>query len=427
MFKGLERKEAIFIASIFMFSLILRLGYFCIYSEEALFERGIHSPPEADGKRYDTIAVNIVKGNGFSRVPGTPTFKKPLYPYFLALIYLILGRNFVVVRIIQAIISSLTCIVVYFIGKEIASKRIGMIASIIAAIYPVFVYLSGLFLTETLFIFLQTLAIYYLIRVVKTPNIKNKAASGFLLGLATLTRPILLLFIPFIFVWAWLVFEEKKVAIINSCIILGFMVLTLLPWTIRNYVASGGKFIPIAVGTGPAFLTGNNPYSRDGTPTRLDEVPEGSNPFALENEDLSEIEVDRLYIKRGLIWIKNNPGPFLRSRLQKTLRFFDYYSHTRRESVSTRYKIIGFLSFVPVLFFGVVGIFLSRKDWRKYSLFYLLIGNYYILALIFTSTVRKRSPIIPILIIFASLALYRLILVLRKVRKGKQNIQTNNF
>ena len=68
-----------------------------------------------DAKFYDQWARDLVRGEG----PSGAFFMSPLYPYFLALIYRLFGRDLALVRLIQAGIGSLSAVLVYLLARDV--------------------------------------------------------------------------------------------------------------------------------------------------------------------------------------------------------------------------------------------------------------------------------------------------------------------
>src|SRR6188474_1319259 len=68
---------------------------FVLQSRDALYVR----VPIMDARDYDTMAQHIAQGNLLRQ---QAFFMGPLYPYFLGLIYALFGRDFTMVRLIQA-------------------------------------------------------------------------------------------------------------------------------------------------------------------------------------------------------------------------------------------------------------------------------------------------------------------------------------
>ena len=76
--------------------------------------------PAVDARAYDTIAQNIVSGNGYREDMQTDLAHDfaiarvgPLYEYFLAGIYEIFGHNYGPVWILQALLHALSAWLIY--------------------------------------------------------------------------------------------------------------------------------------------------------------------------------------------------------------------------------------------------------------------------------------------------------------------------
>jgi len=113
--------------SIFGISLIMRLLYI-ILMPTVVF---------GDATIYDSLAIGLIEGKGYEG--GVGSFLPPGLPFFLAAIYYVFGYNPQIACIFQAFFSSFTCIVIYYIGKTVLNKKIGVISATIAAIYPIFI------------------------------------------------------------------------------------------------------------------------------------------------------------------------------------------------------------------------------------------------------------------------------------------------
>src|SRR4029434_6489975 len=71
---------------LFIFAFALKAVY-VLQNNDALFVR----VPIMDARYYDGMAQDIARGN---LVRGEAFFMGPLYPYFLALVYSVFGRDF---------------------------------------------------------------------------------------------------------------------------------------------------------------------------------------------------------------------------------------------------------------------------------------------------------------------------------------------
>ena len=93
-----------------------------------------------DAEYHDQWAMRIAEGEWMGK---EVFFRAPLYPYFLGAIYTALGHDYYLARLIQLILGSISCVLVYLVGREIFNWRVGLVASLIASFYGVFIYFDG--------------------------------------------------------------------------------------------------------------------------------------------------------------------------------------------------------------------------------------------------------------------------------------------
>ncbi|MEW6088111.1 MAG: glycosyltransferase family 39 protein [bacterium] len=429
----------------YWFLLILSLAFLLRFLYIYYFT-GFYSSPESHGYFLEQVGYNLSQGGGYGSNPDAPTAKKPpLYPAFIALIYLFFGHNFAMARIGHIFLAVLTCIFTFMFSENLLrniSKTDNFslfpyFSLIILSIIPSYIYVSGWFLTENLCVLFSLLTIYYLLKTEITPSFFNQAASGLFLGLTNLTRPNFISFLFIIPLWAFLKFPKKEAA--KIFLIITLTTLTVIaPWMIRNWKIFNG-FIPIATGGGRMFLAGNNPQAQgdailvSGSPRLYysEGIPQGDekrdwtkwegdtwqNMYLSEldpgnfSSGLSEKEADRKYYLQGLIWIKDNPLPFIKLLPRKIYCFWQYWSpHTRWPAIPVKLKLIDLLFYVsfPALVFS--GFIFSLRQKRTFLLLYLVLFYSQITTLVFFGDARQRFLFLPFLAIFAGWGLENIII-----------------
>ncbi len=226
--------------TIFFVSFIVGLAFFLLM----LFRFG---PAgfllEGDTSEYLTLAKNLIEFKTFSLSKTQPlvldAWRTPLYPAVVAFFYFF-TKSVVPVIFFQLIIAALTVVFVYKIGLKVFSQKIALIAALVFSVEPNWVYLSSCLLTETLFIFLFIVSIYYFINFLIEKRQLHLFFSGIFLGLATLTRPAaelaIIIFIPFIF---FIRLKDKKKIIFAILILLISFYAVLSPWIVRNKINFG--------------------------------------------------------------------------------------------------------------------------------------------------------------------------------------------
>ena len=141
------------------------------------------------------------------RVPG--------YPLLVATIYNLFGESNMAVVMVQIIIDSFTCIIIGLIAESVVSRGF-LVAGLISALNLNMIVLSGMILTDTLFLFLFSLFILFAFNYLKHPTRFRLFLGVSFLCFATLVRPVsyylvflLLLLLIVFFIWKRV--ELKKV------------------------------------------------------------------------------------------------------------------------------------------------------------------------------------------------------------------------
>ena len=128
-------------------------------------------------------------------------YQAPLYPYFLALVKLAVGADLGSVRLVQIALGSLACGVLFLAGREFVSRRAGIAAGALLALYPPAIFLDALIQKANLSLLWMALLLWALARAQKTAGAWRLGACGALLGLLMLTREETLLLAPVLALW----------------------------------------------------------------------------------------------------------------------------------------------------------------------------------------------------------------------------------
>lgn len=198
--------------------------------------------PDSEG--YYQAAKNFLEYGQFSlseREPLLPmSFRTPGYPFFVVLIWYIFG-NVQVLIFIQFIISAISAVFIYRLARKLLTDKLAIVVSVVAFLEPSVAYYSGLLLSETLFTFFLVFAVYIFINIFlqeKTKSFFLFLAVGFILGLATLVKPVAQ-FLPIVFVtcgFVWLILNKKsRSAPYLLLVFVGFIVV-VSPLLVRNHV-----------------------------------------------------------------------------------------------------------------------------------------------------------------------------------------------
>ncbi|MDO8518316.1 MAG: glycosyltransferase family 39 protein [bacterium] len=223
---------------IFIFALLMRCLYLGL-SVQAYQGDIIEAVQGADG--YYVISQNIIHGNGFSGGDVSShtlnSFRPPIQPYFLALTYSIFGNYWLTIWLLL-IMGSIIPIIAMRIARFMFEERAVIVGTgVLLAVEPVSILYSTLFYSETVFIFLFSLSIYYIFKYIQLEGWRHGILAAVLLGVATLTK-VVSMYLPLLLVSLFLLHFRKELTKKRITAAITFVVVFLLvlsPWLYRNY------------------------------------------------------------------------------------------------------------------------------------------------------------------------------------------------
>ena len=181
--------------------------------------------------------------------------------------------------------------------------------------------------------------------------------------------------------------------------------------TISNYMAAGDLVLTSSNG-GINFWIGNNDQA-DGTflvPADMRADLFGGSKLAAEEalgHSLTASEVSSYWLGRGLEFVRQYPGRDLGLLGRKFLLFWNAYEIPNHYDLNYFKTVSRTLRLNPFVFswivpLGFLGIYVSRREWRKHLLLYLFAGAYLVSLLPFFITSRYRLPVVPVMVIFCA-------------------------
>ena len=387
-------------------ALWLRLVYVTELPGQTIRELQPLGPLKGDAVSYDSIATNLLEGNGYRNTGGEVPVLPPVYPTFLAATYKLTAHSFTAVRIAQAVLGAATCAVVYLIGRRAFNAGTGLVAALLMAVYPWFIYYNRLLITETLFIFLLSLAVLAMLWAAEKPVLRNLALAGALLALSNLTHSTALLLPPLFAAWLIVALGLRQGAR-PAAVFLAAFVLALVPWTARNFIQYD-QLIPVAAHGGTSLYVANNPnaipdqyhYSRlrDYVQADMDEV-EGK-PF---------LEKDRILRDKAIRYIRDNPRTFVSNAWERLQLFWrDVPARPVFNTPFLRSRL--YLENVDsvVLWMFAFGALAALSRWRSATLLLLVPLQFSIMHLFFPVMLDARSRVVAmeVVVVLAAFAVY---------------------
>jgi 4-amino-4-deoxy-L-arabinose transferase-like glycosyltransferase len=382
-------------------------------------------PPQiADEQDYTRLAVNLLEHGEFAFSPGSPTsLRPPLYAVFVAGVYAVAGiDNYQAVRLVQALLSLVNVWLVYRLGREAFSHRVGLWAAGLCAFYPGLLGSNNLILTEVLFTLLLTAACYLVVLYYTRKKVSYLALAGVLLGLTALTRSVVWLSPPFLAVYV-VITGNRSLAhrVLGAALLVMAFSATIAPWTIRNTQLQK-TFVTIDTMGGRNFLMGNYEHtplyrswdaiSIQGEKSWEQEVFPNYPPEMRRTQG----QVDKLALRQGLKFVGEHPGL---TAMRDLIKFFDFWGLERELIAGATRGYFGpvpgpvvltagalmVLSYAGGLFLGIFGgLFSPPGDRRVHWYFLLVIAFICGLHTVVFGHSRYHLPLMPLVLLYAAAA-----------------------
>ncbi len=374
---------------------------------------GEYMRPSADAADYDNYATDILAGKGFvNHMTGLHTsYHAPLYPVFLALIYLLFGlKNYFAVMIIQCVMSACLPVIIFYIGKAMFNDKVGLLSAFWLAFYKPYIIFSSqggpaFLLSENLFnvLFLLT-ALFMLKRAFVAHSLKDKFILGILFGILILTRAVLALY-PAIL--AFLIYKNRQTpasAIKEISVFFAAIAIVILPWTARNYFVHRA-FVPLTTQGGFGLISGNNRFVNGGGQTDMKRMltPEQKSQY----DKMNEVEKDKFLKKVAVDFMIKNYRQIPRACIKKISVLWDVFVNDYdlvTGSCVRRYNVW----YSIVFMFSLFGIAKAvRPQFNINILFFLSFFLYTTIIVVITGgDPRHRYYFEPLLIVLASLGIF---------------------
>ncbi len=407
--KNIYDNERWFLFVVFMLAYFLRVAYI-LYNYPGLL------PGNGEHVR---IAKNILSGRGFSFAPywmpdGGPTAAvSPFYPYFLALIFgsvPILKVKLLTVQLFQAVLSSITCIIGYFIAKRIFNRETAAWAALLMAVSIFLIKTTLVVYRTTFFVFFLSLVVLGSLKLVETTRLDHWIGYGMLAGVAMLNSPEISAFLPLVLIWTCYHSSMTWRPAIKRLVPMFLMIVFIVgPWTLRNYMLLK-RFIPISSSFGANLWEGNNPYASGSE--YLYNYGYSRDKLGLDfkirtSPDMNEPERIDILKKDALMFIRQNPVHFL--KLKAKSFFYFWFTHYNWENLpGNPPNKITHVATLMMNILAVIGITLSFRKPGTHLLILLFICFSLIYTITHASiTYRYRMPLDPYLLMFAAAAINR--------------------
>lgn len=418
----LKNGEFLFLTGLFIAALLVRLVYLWQYSHAPDF-----SNPSGDAGFFCSKAREILhSGNLFgNEVP----FQSPAYPMFLALFFRFAGSNYFLPRLMQIVIGSLNCLVVYTLAKKASPAKVwpARIAGIMTAFYGTLVFFEGDLLMIPLTLFFVNMSLLGLILYREKQQLRWPVIAGICFAVAALDRTNMLVFAPVAiwFLWKGTFFKSRSRQLQSTALYLAGIILVILPFTIHNYWVSRDMVL-ISSNAGINLFIGNNPYAPGVFAIPPDIAVRNDNFKMAEDvrnaackesgKNLKPSEVSRFWASKARNFIFKNPVQAARLYAKKIRLMFnqreipnhlDFLFFKKEITPLLSFLFIGFWIVAPLAFAGIfIRSLLGMTAAQKLYISFIIV--YTVSLLPFFINDRYRLPIVPFLVIFAAFGLTEL-------------------
>jgi len=380
----------------------------------------------------------------------------PAYLYINVIFFRIFGPDWELLAILQIFIGSLTCVIIYAIGRKLFDQSVGVAAALILALYGNLTLIELTLEPETFVLFFNALAVLSLILAQNDPfwrqhSIDNVIettdrdgigildrwitttiglpwkwfTAGMFLGLSVITKPNALLIIPGALIWIWwnkISVSKRMMATVS--LLLGATLL-ISPVTLRNYLNFHDVILVSADG-GKVFFHGNGPGATGMDRADLPHqgfLEEGqsepdyahtlfrSTARTLSGKPLKPSECSTYWFRYTLNDMASRPAAAFSLEIRK---FFLFWSNYEVHDIDSTYKSYIAIQSWPLIPFGaiaalgILGMIAARRHFRDVFLLYWMVLVYFASVLVFFAASRYRLPAVPYLSIFAALTLFSL-------------------
>lgn len=395
------------LAFIFLLALVLRLVY------NLTVERAY--VPLHDAADYNNMAIHILNEGCVCISPHVPTtVRPPLYPLFMATVYVFTGTDPLHARLALSFVGAFTCLLVAGMTRMLVGRRAAVLAGLIAATYPQLFIWDAFLYSESLGIFFFALCCYLAMRLEKRHQWWIWLSVGVIFGLAAMVRPNGVYALLAVIAVTALAVTLREItwrqgALHAAALTLG-CALALLPWTARNYVITGGAFVPFTTVTGIVVAGSYNDMSYSGpatagiwvNPLQIPAYAPTMKEFPTICDAPCEVARSNASMKLGVHWAETHitDFPLLFYRRMKQFWHPDSPPGEAGMPVWRPFAIVYPTLIILLAWFGAAAAL--RRNWRAALMPLLFAASVVAGGLLFYGTPRMRAPMESMIVVFAA-------------------------
>ncbi len=400
-------------------SLLLRVGYVITKRGQTLAGGRIFP---GDQFYYSLAGDALAAGKGFVvpwqaqainlglAAPGTPAPSAADHPPLTALVStpasLLPGNNLVEQRLTMALVGTVVVVVIALLAREVAGRRVGVIAAALAAIYPGFWINDGLVMAETLTTLMVAGALWATFRYRKSPSLRVGIELGVWIGLASLARAESLLLVFLLVVPLVWTSHRGRDRLVRLALIGATTGLVLGPWVIPNLVRFNDPVV-MSTNLGSTLIGANSPQTFSGPAIGFWSLEHAQ---GINVDGLDQSEVSNVYRRDAVDYVRDHLSQVPAVVAARVGRVWSLYRPFQmagfnqgegRELWASNLALIAFYMIVPLAILGWQQ--LDAETWRWP--FVAMVVHVTLVAAVFYGIPRFRTPAEVALVVLAATGL----------------------
>ncbi len=400
-----------FLLSLFSFALVVRVLYILFATDNTTL--GTWADSGAN------IALSLLHGKGYVSswevCRNFQSFRTPVLPFTLYAVWAIFGYSIVLAKLLMALLSALTCVILALLANRLFDTRVGWTTGIMAALCTSFIRWSGTLGAETLALFFLVAGVYAFLPSLQTSlspqssqalqpsqsaSLRRFLLSGLMFGLLCLTRP---LWLPYVALTAlsFVIARRDSRGLKQATATCVVVALVMLPWVVRNTLIHRTLVVASTEG-GIAFLEANNPISFKGKGDWAMHFAANQRDVQRASRVLPEAALDRFMLHKGMQYIAADPADFARVYLLRLGYLWRPVPPPQLAGDLSHKHILWLIIWWGTLSTLMVVAFFLYRPWRMAEhwplLLVLLWGSLVIPT--FSSQLRYRAPLEPFILLY---------------------------
>lgn len=343
-------------------------------------------PGDAEG--YWELGRRLARGEEYALYdPPRRVMRMPGFPLLLAACQRVWGdESLWPTRCVLAVVGTIACGLVYWLGCELVNPSVGWWASLATACSPALAGFSPLLLTETPFAAAMVASLIpwgRLWTAQERCRPWTALSAGVLSAVATYLRPTWLPVAPAAAGLLVLLRPRHASRWCEALLVLGSLTAALFPWVWRNHQVTG-HWVITTLWVGPSLYDGLRPGAQGDSDMRFFEADRLL-------DQMSEYEMDREYRRRAWAFVASEPWSAFTLAGQKALRYWSIIPNAPQfQNVWLACGLA--LTTVPLYVGALLGLITHRNNWRLCVLTAGPVLFFAAVHLVFVGSIRYRLP-----------------------------------